>query len=73
MKIEYMIIQSHLRSGHVMRGDIKSQTREVKEVEIIEKEEGSTKEIVGGVCKEGYGTIWVEKSGCVQSKMARAN
>ena len=73
MKIEY-IIQSRLWwYGHVMRGDIKSQIREVKEVEIIEKEEGWTNEIVGRVCKEGYGTIWVEKSECVQSKMARAN
>ena len=39
-----------------------------------EKEEGSTNEIVGIVRKEGSGTIWLEKRGCVQSRrMARAN
>ena len=38
VKIEVMIIQSRLRwYGHVMRGDINSQIREVIEVEITEK------------------------------------
>ena len=31
-------------------------------------------EIQGSVRKEGFGTIWLEERGCVQSKeMARAN
>ena len=39
-----------------------------------EKEEGSTKEIMGRVRKEGFGKIWPEKRGCVRSEgMARAN
>ena len=38
MNIGGMIIQSHLRwYGHVMRGDINSQTQEVMEVEITGK------------------------------------
>ena len=38
MKIEDMIIQSHLQwYGHVMRGDITWQIREVMEVEITGK------------------------------------
>ena len=67
VKTEDMIIQSRLRwYGHVMRGDFK--------VEITgKKEEGSTKESVGRVRKEGFGTIWLDKKGCVRSKeMARA-
>ena len=32
-----------------------------------EKEEGSTKEIVGTVRKEGFGTIWLEKRECVRT------
>ena len=33
-----------------------------------------TKEIVGNVRKEGFGTMWLKKRGCVRSKeMARAN
>ena len=56
-----------------MRGDINSQIREVMEVEITGKEKGSTKEIVERVCK-GFGTTWLEKTGCVQSKeILRAN
>ena len=39
-----------------------------------EKEEGSTKDIVGGVRKEGFGTIWLQKKRCIQSKvMVRVN
>ena len=39
-----------------------------------EKEEGSTKDIVGGVRKEGFGTIWLHKKRCIQSKeMVRVN
>ena len=30
-----------------------------------EKEEGLTKKIMGRVCKEGYGTIWLKKRGCI--------
>ena len=61
-----MIIQSHLRwHGHVMRGDINFQIREVMELEITEKKEGSTEEIVGRVRREGFGTISLEKRGCV--------
>ena len=58
-----------------MRGDINSQICEVMEVEITgEKEEGSTKEIVGRVRKEGFGTMSLEKRGCAQSKeMAGSN
>ena len=42
MKIEDMIIQTHLRwYGHVMRGDISSQIFEVMEVEITEKRKKS--------------------------------
>ena len=37
-----------------------------------EKEEGSTKEIVGRVPKEGFEMIWLEKTGCIK-KMVRAN
>ena len=38
LKIEDMIIQSHLQwYGHIMHGDINSQMREVMEVEITEK------------------------------------
>ena len=64
------IIQSHLRwYHHVMHGGINSQTREV-----MEKKERSAKEIMGRVQKEGFGMIWFEKRGCVQSKeMARVN
>ena len=28
-----------------------------------------TKEIVGGVRKEGFGPIWLEKRGCVRTKV----
>ena len=39
-----------------------------------EEEERLTKEIMGRVHKKGFGTIWLEKRGYVQSKeMARAN
>ena len=71
-----MIIQSHLRwYGNVMHGDINSQICEVMEVaNNWEKEEGSTKEIVRRVFKEGFGTIWLEKRRCVRLKeIARAN
>ena len=68
VKIEDMIIQRHLRwYGHVMRGD-NFQISEVMEVEITEKR--STKEIVGRVRKERFGTTWLEKRGCVRSIMA---
>ena len=33
-----------------------------------EKEEGLTKEIMERVCKEGYGTIWLKKRGCIRWK-----
>ena len=60
IKIEDMIIQNHLRwYGHVMHGDIDSRIREVIEVEITGKrKKGSTKEKMGRVHKEGFGTIW---------------
>ena len=52
----------------VMRGDINSQIHEVMEVEIIGKRKK------GRVRKEGFGMIWLEKRGCVQSKeIAKAN
>ena len=85
VKIEDMIIERRLRRyGHVMRGDINSQISEVMEVETgkkgrreegrREREEGSTKEIVGRVRKEGFETIWLEKRGYVRSKeIAREN
>ena len=76
VKIKDMIIQSRLRwYDNLTRGDINTQIREVMEVEITgKKEEGSAKEIVGRVCKEGFGTIWLEKRGCVRSReVARAN
>ena len=39
-----------------------------------EKEEGSSKEIMGRVCKEGCGVKWLVKRGYVQLiEMARAN
>ena len=71
VKIEDMISQSRLRwYGHVMRGDINSQKREVVEVEIT----GKKKKGRPRVRKERFGTIWLEKRGCVRSKeMARAN
>ena len=38
------------------------------------REKGSTKETVGRVRKEGFGTIWLEKRGGVRSKeMVRAH
>ena len=53
VKIEDMMIQSRLWwYGHVMRGDINSQIREVMEVEMLGK--GSTKETVGRVHKERF-------------------
>ena len=73
LKIEHMKIQSHLRwYGHVMRGDISSQIHEVMEVEITRKRKKGQKVNRGRVGKEGFGTIWFEKIGCVPSKeMAR--
>ena len=57
------IIQNHLWwYGHVMHGDINSQI--YWRWNHWEEEEGSTKEIVGKVCKEGFGTIWLEKREC---------
>ena len=75
LKIEHMIIQSCLRwYGHVMRGDITSQIHEVMEVEITRKRKKGRKGNRGRVGKEGFGTIWLEKIGCLPSKeMARAN
>ena len=74
VKTEDIIIQSRLQMyGHVMRGDINSQIRGVTEVETTRKRQGSTKEIVGTVRKEGF-EIWLEKRGCIRSKeMERAN
>ena len=71
VKIEDTIIQSRLWwYGHALRGEINSQICEVMVVQIT----GSTKEIVGSMCKEGFETIWLEKRGCVGSKeMARTN
>ena len=67
VKFKDMVIQSCLQwYGQVIHGDINSQIRKVVEVEITgEKEEGSTKEIVERVLKEGFGMIWLEKRGCV--------
>ena len=71
-----MIIQSCLWwYGNVMHGYINSQIHEVMEVEITgKKEEGSTNEVMGRVRKEGFGTIWPEKRGCIRLKeMVRPN
>ena len=35
-----------------------------------EKEEGLTKEIVGSMHKEGFGTIWLKKRGLQLKEMA---
>ena len=61
------INQSCLRRyGHFIRQDI--------EFEVTGKRQGSTKEIVGRMHKEGFGTIWLEKRRCVRLReMARAN
>ena len=68
VKIDDMIIHRHLRwYNHVVRGD-NFQISEVMEVEITEKR--STKEIVGRVHKERFGTTWLKKRGCVRSIMA---
>ena len=70
------IIQNRLQwYGHVMRKDINSQRREVMEVEITGKKKkgrlGKSWEECG---KEGFGTICLEKRGCVRPKeMATAN
>ena len=74
VKIEGMTIQSHLWwYGHAMHGNISSQNMWVfGNWNNWEKEEGSTKEIMGSMHK-GFGTIWFEIRGCIQSKeMKRA-
>ena len=56
-----------------MCGDINSQIRGYGAWNNWEKE-GATKEIVGRVSKKGFGTIWLEKRGCIRSKeMTRVN
>ena len=70
VKIEDMIIQSHLQwHCHAMHRDISTQICEIVEVKITGKsKKGLNKEIEGIVHKEGFGTIWLEKRGCVRSK-----
>ena len=69
VKIEGMIIQSRLRwYGHVMRGDINSQIREVMEVEITGKRKKGRQRKSWEVRKERFGMIWLEKRGCVRSR-----
>ena len=68
--IEDMIIQSRLRwYGHVIHGDINSQIRKVVEVEITgKKRKGRPRKSCGRVHKERFGTIWLEKRGCLRCK-----
>ena len=68
--IEDMIIQSRLRwYGHVIHGDINSQIRKVVEVEITgKKRKGRPRKSCGRVRKERFGTIWLEKRGCLRCK-----
>ena len=70
VKIEDIIIQSYLWwYSHVMLGNIDSQICEsCGSWNNWEKEEVSTREIVGRVPKERFGTIRLERRGCVQSK-----
>ena len=72
VKIEYVIIQKRLWwYGHVVREEINSQIRKLKK---LEKGRRVGQGTLGRVLKEGSGTIWLEKIGCIRSKeMARTN
>ena len=72
VKIEDMIIQSRLGwYGHVMRGDVNFQIREVIEVEITRKRKKGRPRKLWDECLKND---MAEKKGCVRSKeMARAN
>ena len=71
MNIKDMIMQSYLQLyDHAILQDINSQIREVMELEITMKR----KKGLGRVQKEGSGTVWLEKRGCIRSReMARAS
>ena len=71
MNIKDMIMQSYLQLyDHAILRDINSQIREVMELEITMKR----KKGLGRVQKEGSGTVWLEKRGCIRSReMARAS
>ena len=71
VNIKDMIMQSYLQLyDHAILRDINSQIREVMELEITMKR----KKGLGRVQKEGSGTVWLEKRGCIRSReMARAS